>query len=290
MARSSPNKQAVVDAIRQVSEKLGRPPSRAEFIAKTGITEYHVLKHFASWREAVRATGLQPHLSNIRLHESTLLKEWGEIVRRLRQIPTISQYRREGKHSPSVFNSRFGPWSVIPSKFSHFAQDKPEWADVLALLPPTRLRGILGSAAITGSSGLQQGTSSIATARHRHRKLEGRPIYGNPIDFRGLRNEPVNEQGVVFLFGMVAKELGYMVETVQSGFPDCEAKRQVGPNKWQPVRIEFEFESREFRDHGHSEDGCDVIVCWRHNWPNCPQHLEVIELASIIKSLAKSED
>src|SRR5574341_2004066 len=100
----------------------------------------------------------------------------------------------------------------------------------------------------------------------------------------------MNEQGVVFLFGMVAKELGYMVEVVQAGFPDCEAKRQVGPNKWQPVRIEFEFQSKDFREHGHREDGCDVIVCWHHNWSECPAHLEVVELKSVIKSLAKSED
>jgi hypothetical protein len=89
---------------------------------------------------------------------------------------------------------------------------------------------------------------------------------------------------------MVAKELGYMVEAVQTGFPDCEAKRQVGPNNWQRVRIEFEFESRNFRDHGHCLEGCDVIVCWRHNWPDCPPGLEVVELASVIQGLSKSDE
>jgi hypothetical protein len=110
------------------------------------------------------------------------------------------------------------------------------------------------------------------------------------MDFRGLRHEPVNEQGVVLLFGMVAKELGYIVEAVQSGFPDCEAKRQIGPQRWQRVHLEFEFESRNFRDHGHSLTGCDVIVCWRHNWPDCPHHLEILELSSLIKSLPTSNN
>ena len=59
---------------------------------------------------------------------------------------------------------------------------------------------------------------------------------------------------------------------------------------WQHVHIEFEFESRNLRDHGHPIAGCDVIVCWRHNWPECPENLEVVELASIIKTLSKSED
>ena len=110
------------------------------------------------------------------------------------------------------------------------------------------------------------------------------------MDFRGLRHEPVNEQGVVLLFGMVARELGYTVEAVQSGFPDCEAKRQIAPERWQRVHLEFEFESRNFRDHGHPLTGCDVIVCWHHNWPDCPAHIEVLELSSRIKSLRRSQD
>lgn len=290
MSKSLPDKQAVLDAIRRAAQMLGHPPSRAEFKAKSGMTEYQVLRYFPSWREAVRAAGLDPNLTNIRLEEGLLLKEWGELVRKLRQIPTISQYRREGKHSPSVFASRFGPWSGIPDKFREFAQDKLEWADVLMLLPlaPTKLKAT--GTPPTPIGGLKEASTSPALPRQRHRKLEARPVYGDPIDFRGLRHEPVNEQGVVFLFGMVAKELGYMVEAVQAGFPDCDAKRQVGPNKWQRVRIEFEFESREFREHGHPEDGCDVIVCWRHNRPDCPAHLEIVELESVIKSLARSED
>ena len=117
--------------------------------------------------------------------------------------------------------------------------------------------------------------------------LRDRPTCGSPMDFRGLRHEPVNEQGVVLLFGMLAKELGFLVEGVQTGFPDCEAKRQIGPERWQRVSIEFEFESKNYRGHRHPLHGCDVIVCWRHNWPDCPKHMEVVELSSIVKSLAQ---
>jgi len=105
------------------------------------------------------------------------------------------------------------------------------------------------------------------------------------MDFRGLRHEPVNEQGVVLLFGMVAKELGYIVEAVQSGLPDCEAKRQIAPQRWQRVHLEFEFESRNYREHGHPLDGCDVIVWWRHNWPDHPPQREILELSSLLPSL-----
>jgi len=72
--------------------------------------------------------------------------------------------------------------------------------------------------------------------------------YGGFLNFRGLQHAPINEQGVVFLFGVIARELGYVVESVATGFPDCEAKRQVSKSRdtWERVRIEFEFRSRNF--------------------------------------------
>jgi hypothetical protein len=45
------------------------------------------------------------------------------------------------------------------------------------------------------------------------------------------------------------------------------------------VKIEFEKESRNFLRHGHLPSGCDLIVCWVHNWPECP--VEVIELSTL---------
>ena len=236
MGRSLPDKKAVLDAIRQAATTLGHSPSRSEFKAKSGMTEYQILQHFPSWREAVRAAGLEPDSTNVKLDDEDLLRDWGEFVRKTRQIPTRDQYRREGTYSPGVFERHFGPWSKMPAMFLQFAHGKPEWEDVLPLLPTTSPRqpSRNNSTVIVGRP---------LESHHRHRKLESRPTYGNPIDFRGLRHETVNEDSVVFLFGMVAKELGYMVEAVQAGFPDCEAKRQIDAGKWQRVRIEFEFES-----------------------------------------------
>lgn len=285
MPKTSPTKEEILAAIRAVARSVGRAPSRSQFSAETGFSESHVCQYFTGWRDAVRAAGLQPSSTNVRREDAALLAEWGEFVRMARQIPTVRHYKRDGKSSPNTFEKHFGAWSGIPDKFREFARDKPEWVDVVALLP------VAGAAAAVAA-----GATSAATVPpthflpHGHAKLDDRPTYGAPMDFRGLRHEPVNEQGVVFLFGMVARELGYMVEAVQTGFPDCEAKRQVSAGKWQRVRIEFEFESRNFRDHGHPVHGCDVVVCWRHNWADCPPDLEVVELASVIKSLGKSEE
>ena len=286
MTTGLPDKAEVLNAIREAAKTLGRPPSRAEFKSSSGMSEYQVLKHFRSWREAVRAAGLEPHSTNMPLDPGVLLEDWGEFVRRARRIPTRDQYRREGTYSPGVFEKKFGPWSSIPRHFRSFAESKSEWADVVALIPLEVARAPF----VTSTPSPSPSPSVPNTSPQRYSKLDDRPTYGNPIDFRGLRHEPVNEEGVVFLFGMVARELGYLVEVLQVGYPDCEAKRQVEPGEWQRVRIEFEYESRNFRDHGHSPVGCDIIVCWRHNWQECPANLEVVELKSVIQTLASDEE
>lgn len=111
-----------------------------------------------------------------------------------------------------------------------------------------------------------------------------RPVMGPPFFNLALMNAPVNELGVVFLFGMVAGELGFQIEAVQGKYPDIYAKRQIQPGRWQWVRIEVEYESRNFALHGHDAEKCDMIVCWRHNWVKCPKHIEVIELSRIMRA------
>jgi len=249
------------------------------------MTEYQVLKHFPSWSAALRSAGVKMDDTNMRLDDADLLRDWGEMVRRDQAIPTRNQYRREGNYGVNSFASHFGPWSSIPDHFRRCAAGKPDWADVVALLPPQAPR-TEGSARPGPSAEAHPCRADVPLTN----RLSGRQTYGNPIDFRGLRHEPINENGVIFLFGIVARELGYYVEAVQAGYPDCDAKRQVAAGKWQRVRIEFEYESRSFRDHGHPVGGCDVIVCWRHNWPECPPEIEVLELERVITQLSSSDD
>jgi hypothetical protein len=84
---------------------------------------------------------------------------------------------------------------------------------------------------------------------------------------------------------LLGHRMDYVATRIQSEFPDCEAFREVAPGPWQRVRIEFEFESRNFLLHKHNPKKCDLIVCWKHNWAECPANIEVIELSSIMKRL-----
>jgi hypothetical protein len=297
--------ERIVKAIAEVATELGRTPSLVEFAGRAGISKHHVMHSFSKWNEAVRAAGLEPGRLYKRLGLDELLTDWGEAVRKKGGVPSRLWYLRHGKHSHVTLQKRFGRWEAIPAAFRKFAEGRPEWSDVVVLVERAMRLERTGSSAVRperaggrGGRERQDGemprdrTATHAARRRRgksflhalHPPLARRAVYGNPVNFRGMRHEPTNEQGVVLLFGMMAEELGYLVETVQAGFPDCEAKRRVGPDKWQRVRIEFEFESKNFPLHGHSVRGCDVIVCWRHNWKECPKEIEVVELCEVMRS------
>jgi hypothetical protein len=285
-----PDKKEIVNSIAAIGKRLGRAPSQAEFISLSGISAYYVLQYFRSWNDAVRTARLRPYTLNIRPEDRALLEDWGTAARRHHRPPPRHAYTREGKYNPGTIEKRFGPWSRLPEAFRNFAKSKPQWADVVALLPPPAPRGPVPKPDRHRQRPINNSPPAAPLRETCHARLRERPIYGNPTQFRWFRHEPVNEQGVVLLFGMLAKDLGYMIEAVQKGFPDCEAMRQITPERWQRVNIEFEFESRNFRDHGHPATGCDVIVCWHHNWDDCPKHIEIVELSSVIKSLAESRE
>jgi hypothetical protein len=275
-------REFLLEEIRKVvNTASGNRLTRKQFFEASGLKTSDLFRHFPRWSDALIAAGFTFDAYNAKISPDDLLSDWASLVREFRRIPTRNEYKLQGSYSPGVFERNFGPWSLIPSKFREFADENPEWIDVIALLPAEKVI---------------QGTNSTvdiaprSTVTSRHTKLSNRPTYGDPIDFRGLRHAPVNENGVIFLFGIVAKELGYHVEAVQVGFPDCEAKRQIAPGQWQRVRIEFEYQSRNFLAHGHSVNGCDLIVCWIHNWADCPSSLEVVELRNIIQQLADSDD
>ncbi|MCP4678724.1 MAG: hypothetical protein GY854_25085 [Deltaproteobacteria bacterium] len=107
-------------------------------------------------------------------------------------------------------------------------------------------------------------------------------IVGDLINFRGLVYAPMNENGVIYLFGKVTNELHMYVEEIKPGYPDCIARRFSGRG-WERIRVEFEYKSTNFRQHGHDPENCDLIVCWEHDWKDCP--LEVIELKTEIQDM-----
>lgn len=61
---------------------------------------------------------------------------------------------------------------------------------------------------------------------------------------------PLNESGVVFLFGKVVEDLNMYIEEIKPGYPDYIARRFIG-NGWEQVAIEFEYKAKNFLQHKH---------------------------------------
>jgi len=255
-----------------------RPLSIGE-ILDTSFQLYR--RHFRSLAEALRKAGLEPSPAQVLVRSEELLRDWALVARKMGRVPSSNCYERAGRFSRSVFYQRFGSWRAIPSHFAGFAEQsgtEEQWKDVLAMIEQRR--------ATEKEAGKRGGSASPEQAeagmRRRHPVYPERPLFGAPMQFPGMAYEPVNESGVSVLFGMLAVELGFQVERVQTEFPDVLAMREVQPGKWQRVRIELEFESRNFVAHGHAVNGRNVIVCWRHNWEECPVRIQVVELRRAI--------
>ena len=83
--------------------------------------------------------------------------------------------------------------------------------------------------------------------------MKPKSVVGDLINFRGLVYSPINENGVILLFGKVASDLNMYVEEIRREFPDCVGCRFNGKG-WERVDIEFEYVSSNFREHGAQRD------------------------------------
>lgn len=277
-------REEVLAGLLECYKKLGRTPTYAELKKMSKLTRFWIQKHFANMGHAFREAGVDALGSGFRIETSVLLDDWAQVARKLGHLPSLGEYKREGKFSTQPFMVRCRIWSKVPDGFRAFVQKcerEAEWADVLAMITK---RDEYAAAPIVFRS---PATDPLAgdEPRSRRRIRFDRPIYGPPSLVPGMRYEPVNEQGVVYVFGMMAERIRFEVERIQSEFPDCEAMREVEAGKWQRVKIEFEYASKNFQEHKHPLDGCDVIVCWIHNWPECPETIEVIELKKIVRAM-----
>ena len=102
---------------------------------------------------------------------------------------------------------------------------------------------------------------------------------GDILGVRGIVYEPINEQGVILLFAALAHELDFRIEGIRAPFPDALLRRKNSKGTWKSCRAEFEYRSSHFKDHKHDSNQCDLIICWEHDWRQCP--IEVLSLKEV---------
>ena len=269
-------KEDIIAELRRVAEMLQTSHLTVkQFKQHSLIGVATVEGKFGTWNRAIEAAGLSPirgFLPDSRrppLPDDELLQEIIRLTQELGKKPTERELNAMGRFSKAPYRRRWGTFDkacqVAYAKYgfptvgegngtTEQAQEEITPIPEQVIVPQTYK----------------------PPEPQRRKKVQ----FGEPIDFRGLRFAPVNEQGVVFVFGMISRELGFLIESVRTDYPDCEGKRCVDSNKqmWEHVLIEFEYESSNFREYGHRPEDCDLIVCWIHDWQDCP--IEVLELSA----------
>jgi len=279
-------REQILAGLKKCARKLGRTPTMAEIQCMAKISEHHIRFHFMNLGNALREAGLEARAQGHKVNLVRLLEDWAQLARRLGHPPTCLEYRKAGRFADNTLTQRCGTWARVGARFRALAKEQKmesEWEDVLEMIARWE-----GATTVAGRRRMQvqpRPFERVVLGQLQRKIRLDRPIYGPPSVLRGLRYEPVNEAGVVYAFGRMAEKLGFEVERIQAAFPDCEAMREVAPGKWQRVKIEFEYASRNFLEHKHPPEGCDIIVCWVHNWPECPEHIEVIELSRIVRGM-----
>jgi hypothetical protein len=299
---------------KRVGKKLGRRPSRAEYVREGKYSAGAFVARFGSWgkvgsrlpkmpkvpknsklktenrkgRELTRGECASKAESGSFHGDKALAFQWGQSLAAI-PAPLAGKRRVTEAVAQLVVNTLLGAnsnWQMAIEQnrngFTTEKHGKGPNGKASDLIGPRGIdkEGDLGPSLAVNAPLFQD--DDLRRCDFTQRGIDkDRPVMGAPFDRSPLTNAPVNELGVVLLFGMVAADMGFQVESLQGKFPDCEAKREVSPGKWQRCRIEFEYESKNFHLHGHDPKGCDVIVCWRHNWKDCPAEIEVVELSKL---------
>jgi hypothetical protein len=264
----------LIAAVRDAAAKRGTTIlTKVEFCAATRTPPTRIDTLFASWAELCAEAGLQPGVPG-KMSDEALFAAMRDAFVACGGIVTRAAFDRRFRHSRSALVRRFGTWVETLIAFAAWvetsAPDFPYREELAAHVAERRKGRVLAPRPPRPS---------------RAPRKDGRD-FGDILGWHGLFHAPTNEMGVVLAFGAAADALGFGIETVGTGFPDCTAKRRVAPGRWRAVRIEFEYRSRNFRDHRHDPAGCDLIVCWEHDWAEAP--VEVLELRSAIAGLRGS--
>lgn len=277
------NEETIAE-IRRVASKLGTDRVTQRQFKEHGIIPISTVKgRFGTWNDALRAANLEtnpsgptPALHDQKITDDELLTEIIRLAEELGKNPTANDMQSRGYYSPKPYRKRWG--SFVKARQMAYSQlGQPDFS--------MQGRETTSSGSEAGNRPPIERILIPKTFKPKDSARRKKVQFGEPIDFRGLRFAPINEQGVVYVFGMVSRELGFLIESIRTDYPDCEGKRCVDQEgqRWVHVLIEFEYKSSNFREHGHAPEDCDFIVCWIHDWSECP--IEVLELRSQIKYL-----
>jgi len=263
-----------VTEIKRVATLLNRNYlTVSDFDKHANFSSYRVVRVFGTWHAALEKAGV--NVSPFFIKEiplSNLASDFLKITIELNRIPTIIQLVRRSKYVAHTFSKKFGGYEGFKIQAINFLISSKSKAKM-----PLNIKNILEleRQKLDNAVLKKQSVETVLTQHHQ----------GRTLNFRAFAYAPTSESDVVGLFGAVAEELGFEIISTRAPFPDCEARRKIpgSRERFKKCLIEFEFSSLDYKKHNHPINGCDLIVCWVHNWNNCP--VDVLELQKEIRKL-----
>lgn len=241
--------------------------SHEDFKKHSKINPITIIRKFGTWETALNLVGLQPGKNyHKEIPNNDIIINFLDVTTKLTAIPSLNQIAIHGKFSKGFYERKLGSYSKYKSIVS---------------------KQVLDSGASQDKKLNELFELEANKNRFTAQKSVIRPHYeGETLNFRHFAYNPTYENEVVSIFSSVAGELGFEIITIRSEFPDCKARRIRGKfrNRMENCLIEFEFKSSDFVKHNHPINGCDLIICWEHDWQDCP--IEVINLKNEIKKLS----
>ena len=134
-------REYVIAEIRRVAAEIGRSPGAWLFETETGIRECNWRgRYWPRWSDALRDAGLEPNAPHQRPDPDAVLEQLAGVVRRFRRMPTIAElkiYRLAfpAAPTPNALWRAFGAQPAVVARLRAWAEARPEFADVAAVLP-----------------------------------------------------------------------------------------------------------------------------------------------------------
>jgi hypothetical protein len=267
------SEEACIQELQRIAKLLNTQTLTQEtFDAHAQFSGYRIIRACGSWVTALQKAGLRLSPNYRReIPLSQLASAFEKVVAELNSIPTLMQLVRRSRHASDTFSRNRGGYNTFKRNAIEYLLSKKPTSSL-------RVRTIITEEMSRLKLSLSTQCSKLSEIPPHHQ--------GRTLNFRAFVYAPTSEHDVVQIFGAIAHELGFEIVGNRSAFPDCEARRKTVGNRDHYVKclIEYEFSSKDYKNHAHPLKGCDLIVCWVHNWLECP--IEVLDLSKEIKKLS----
>jgi hypothetical protein len=266
----SKGKIHALNEVRRIAKSLGVSTlSKSEFDKHNPeIRASTVAKLWSGWINVLKAANLNSHpFYHEEISIDVLAQEFLKVTTELNRIPTVNQLTRRSEYCKNTFTRKFGSYTNFKrASINHLKKQSHIPIAILSLLKDH----------LTSITPSVSESDTITPPSH---------STGRILGFRAFAFAPTYETEVVSLFGSVAGELGFEIVAQREAFPDCEARRikDSRRKRYAKCLIEYELRSSDYQKHKHPNKGCDLIVCWEHDWRESP--IEVLELRSKIRAL-----